>query len=243
MNNSGPSLDKINKLLESSGEKISIDEFNKFRETSQTLNQDINNLFKGYSSGKSIDQIDLSIKSELNEESKAYLDKVMKENLNSIKHMSSDIEQISLNFTEDGVQMGGSMMFESWLDYIELGLDILGFIPAAGIFIDASSALLALIRGKYWDAFFSAVNMIPIVGSFVGTPGKYILRFYRIRKSQLKAQKMRKASRMGRRRRGNRSKDREDRDGYEPVEMEYEEEYNDDEGDYYEDEEEYYEDE
>lgn len=236
MNNSGLSIDKINKLLESSGEKISMEEFNKFKETSQTLNQDINNLFKGYASGKTIDQIDLSIKSELNEESVTYLDKVMKENLNSIKHMSSDIEQLKINFTENGVQMGGSMMFESWLDYIELGLDILGFIPMAGIFIDASSALLALIRGKYWDAFFSAVNMIPIVGSFVGTPGKYVLRFYRIRKSQLKAQKLRKAGRIGRRRRGSRSKNSRERDEYEPAGIEYEEEYYDDEGEYYEDE-------
>jgi hypothetical protein len=65
------------------------------------------------------------------------------------------------------------------LDIIDLILDLVGFIPGLGIPVDAAGAILSLVRGRYLDALFSVINMIPMVGSFVGTPGKYITKFIR----------------------------------------------------------------
>ena len=65
------------------------------------------------------------------------------------------------------------------LDIIDLILDLAGFIPGIGIPVDAAGAIFSLVRGRYLDALFSAINMIPLVGSFVGTPGKYITKFIR----------------------------------------------------------------
>ena len=65
------------------------------------------------------------------------------------------------------------------LDIIDLILDLAGFIPGIGIAVDAAGAIFSLVRGRYLDALFSAINMIPLVGSFVGTPGKYITKFIR----------------------------------------------------------------
>lgn len=79
------------------------------------------------------------------------------------------------------VQVGGFIMsdpdastFTKVLDLVQLILDIAGFIPAAGIPIDIASLVLALLRAQWMDALFSAINIIPLVGSFIGTPLKYI---------------------------------------------------------------------
>lgn len=250
MNNSGLTLDKLNKLLDLKAEKITMDEFNKFKETSYSLNSDINMLLKGYGSGMTIDQINLSISSELNKEHKAYIDQVMKENLNSIKHLSSDIEELKLNFTEDGVQMGGSKFFESWLDYIELALDVLGFIPAIGLVSDIISTLLSLVRGNYLNAFFSAINIIPIIGSFVGTPGKYIMKFYKFKKlaklmkTGKKMGKMKKLGKMKKMGKNNSAMKKIKKYGseydYESLAMEYYDDSGSDDGGDYDDGGEYY---
>lgn len=73
------------------------------------------------------------------------------------------------------------------LDIIDLLLDLAGFIPGIGIPIDAAGAIFSMIRGRYIDGIFSVINMIPIVGSFIGTPGKYIRKFMRYGKKAGKA--------------------------------------------------------
>lgn len=76
------------------------------------------------------------------------------------------------------------------LDIIDLILDLAGFIPGVGIAVDAAGAVFSLVRGRYLDALFSAINMIPLVGSFIGTPGKYITKFIRTGKKLKKLRKM-----------------------------------------------------
>lgn len=76
------------------------------------------------------------------------------------------------------------------LDIIDLLLDIAGFIPGAGLPIDAVGALLSLIRGRYIDGIFSLINMIPLFGSFIGTPGKYIRKVILYNKTIKKLKKM-----------------------------------------------------
>lgn len=73
------------------------------------------------------------------------------------------------------------------LDVVSFILDIAGFIPGVGIGIDAVNTVILLVRQKYIDALFSAINIIPLVGSFIGTPGKYITKFVRYSK---RAEKM-----------------------------------------------------
>lgn len=63
------------------------------------------------------------------------------------------------------------------IDWIQVGLDIAGFIPAAGIPIDTLSMIISLIRGQYMDVMFSLINIIPVVGSFIGTPLKYLTKY------------------------------------------------------------------
>ena len=68
------------------------------------------------------------------------------------------------------------------LDIIGLVIDILGFIPGLGILIDASGFILSVLRFQWFDAICSLINMIPIIGSFIGTPLKYLRKYDRIKK-------------------------------------------------------------
>ena len=71
----------------------------------------------------------------------------------------------------------GASTFTKMLDLVQFMLDIAGFIPGAGIAIDIVGTILSLLRGDFMGAMFSAINVIPLVGSFVGTPLKYIKKF------------------------------------------------------------------
>ncbi|MBQ2802104.1 MAG: hypothetical protein IJF03_12060 [Lachnospiraceae bacterium] len=58
--------------------------------------------------------------------------------------------------------------WEVALDGLQLGLDILGFIPGIGDALDLVNAGISLARGDYFGAASSLVSAIPGVGSFIG---------------------------------------------------------------------------
>ena len=76
------------------------------------------------------------------------------------------------------------------VDVLDSIVDLAGFVPGAGILIDGIGVLISLLRGKFLDAFFSVVNIIPVIGSFIGTPGKYITKFIRYKKKYDKLMRM-----------------------------------------------------
>ena len=53
----------------------------------------------------------------------------------------------------------------SWWDGIQTILDVAGFIPIYGDFIDAVNALIYFIRGKWFDGILSMLAIIPLIGS------------------------------------------------------------------------------
>ena len=96
----------------------------------------------------------------------------------------------------ESVQVGGfigsdpdASTFTKVLDLVQFILDIAGFIPGAGIVIDIVGTVLSLSRGDFTGAMFSAINIIPLVGSFIGTPMKYIKKYRKYHKYAKKAQK------------------------------------------------------
>ena len=64
----------------------------------------------------------------------------------------------------------------SVVDIVQLILDIAGFLPGIGAVPDVISMLMSLGRGNYFDAMCSMISVIPLAGSFIGTPVKYIKR-------------------------------------------------------------------
>jgi hypothetical protein len=68
---------------------------------------------------------------------------------------------------------------ESFLDFVVLGLDLTSFIPGSGFFLDISNIVISLFRKRWIDAIWSVINAIPIVGSIIGVPGKYITKIMR----------------------------------------------------------------
>ena len=58
---------------------------------------------------------------------------------------------------------------EEWevIDYVQLAMDFLGFIPVIGDVIDIINALIYFYREKYVDGFLSLIAVIPVAGSFI----------------------------------------------------------------------------
>jgi hypothetical protein len=58
---------------------------------------------------------------------------------------------------------------EEWeiIDYVQLAMDFLGFIPIIGDVIDIINALIYFYREKYVDGFLSLIAVIPVAGSFI----------------------------------------------------------------------------
>jgi hypothetical protein len=88
----------------------------------------------------------------------------------------------------------GASTFTKTLDLVQLILDVAGFIPGAGIVIDIVGTVLSLLRRDWMGALFSAINIIPFVGSFIGTPSKYVRKFMKVRKYHKYAKKAKKYS-------------------------------------------------
>ena len=124
---------------------------------------------------------------------------------------NSDFENIPNDYKykiiQDNSQQGGffgSLLgwdeetgtFTKFLDIIDLMLDLAGFIPGAGIPVDIVGILFSLLRGNFMEAFFSAINVIPLVGSFIGTPMKYIRRYRKAIKNVKKMKKLKEKAEM-----------------------------------------------
>lgn len=57
---------------------------------------------------------------------------------------------------------------DSWLDKLQLGLDIAGFIPGVGDVLDLVNGGISLARGDYLGAGLSLAAAIPIIGAAAG---------------------------------------------------------------------------
>lgn len=55
----------------------------------------------------------------------------------------------------------------TWVDGVQDGIGTLGFIPAVGAIPDGVNGVIYLFRGKWGDAGFSMVAMVPLAGDFV----------------------------------------------------------------------------
>ena len=86
--------------------------------------------------------------------------------------------------------------FTKFLDIVDLLLDLAGFVPGAGIPVDIVGILFSLLRGNFMEALFSAINVIPLVGSFIGTPMKYIRRYRKAIKNIRKIKKLKEKAEM-----------------------------------------------
>ena len=53
----------------------------------------------------------------------------------------------------------------SWLDGLQTVLDVIGFVPVYGDFVDAVNALIYFGRGKWFDGILSMLAIIPLIGS------------------------------------------------------------------------------
>lgn len=109
----------------------------------------------------------------------------------SLKKIYKNKKYKKIIITPEIDQNGGSLIkaffnrpdtqseFESALDFILLGLDLGSFIPGSGLFLDFANVIISIFRKRWYDAIWSAVNIIPIFGSFIGVPGKYITKILR----------------------------------------------------------------
>lgn len=70
----------------------------------------------------------------------------------------------------------------TWIDYLQTVMDWLGFIPGYGDIIDIINASIYAARGKYFDAFFSVIAVIPIIGSVIKVTAKSIYKGARLAK-------------------------------------------------------------
>ena len=52
----------------------------------------------------------------------------------------------------------------NWVNWLQTGLDVVGFIPVVGEIADAANAVIYLAQGDYVNAGISALAIIPIVG-------------------------------------------------------------------------------
>jgi hypothetical protein len=82
--------------------------------------------------------------------------------------------------------------FGKILDVLQLIVDIVGLIPfpPVGMTADVIGVILSLIRKDWLGAVFSAIGIIPFVGSFIGNPLKYGVKIFK---------GIRKGSKVGRR--------------------------------------------
>lgn len=68
---------------------------------------------------------------------------------------------------------------ESWVDYLQLGLDVVGVVPGFGDIADIINAAISFGRGNYLEGFLSIIGAIPVVGSAIAIPLKAALKGFR----------------------------------------------------------------
>lgn len=67
---------------------------------------------------------------------------------------------------------------ETWVDYLQLALDVVGLIPGYGDIADIINAAISFGRGNYLEGFLSLIGAIPVVGSVISIPLKAILKTF-----------------------------------------------------------------
>jgi hypothetical protein len=67
---------------------------------------------------------------------------------------------------------------ESWVDYLQLALDIVGLVPGFGDIADIINAAISFGRGNYLEGFLSLIGAIPVVGSAISIPLKALLKTF-----------------------------------------------------------------
>ena len=68
---------------------------------------------------------------------------------------------------------------ESWVDYLQLALDVVGVVPGFGDIADIINAAISFGRGNYLEGFLSVIGAIPVVGSAIAIPLKAALKGFR----------------------------------------------------------------
>lgn len=69
---------------------------------------------------------------------------------------------------------GKQLITESVIETVQGVLDWAGFIPGIGDFLDAVNAIIYFMRKKIFDGIFSLVSVIPVVGSVIAKPFKFL---------------------------------------------------------------------
>ena len=69
---------------------------------------------------------------------------------------------------------GKQLITENVIDTVQGVLDWSGFIPGIGDFLDAVNAIIYFMRNKIFDGLFSLVAVIPVAGSIIAKPFKYL---------------------------------------------------------------------
>ena len=67
-------------------------------------------------------------------------------------------------------------------DGIQTVLDVIGFLPVYGDFVDAVNAVIYFIRGKWFDGILSMLAIIPLIGSALKVSIKSIYKGVQLRK-------------------------------------------------------------
>ncbi len=80
------------------------------------------------------------------------------------------------NGTPDEVIQKKDKNSSNILDIIQSALDIIGFIPGLGDIADAVNTGIAIIRKQWLNAVFSAIAMIPAIGSAIAAPIKILVK-------------------------------------------------------------------
>jgi len=65
---------------------------------------------------------------------------------------------------DEVVVVGEKKKSSNWLNWVQTGLDVVGFIPVVGEVADALNAVIFLAQGDYINAGISAIAIIPIIG-------------------------------------------------------------------------------
>jgi hypothetical protein len=65
---------------------------------------------------------------------------------------------------------------ESWVDYLQLALDVVGVVPGFGDIADIINAMISFGRENYLEGFLSLIGAIPVVGSAIALPLKLALK-------------------------------------------------------------------
>ena len=102
----------------------------------------------------------------------------------------------SSDFNQDGGSLAGILGWEEdtgvitkGLDMVQLLLDVAapildvcefataGLCLAVAEPVEGANLILSILRGNFHDAMYGLIEMIPFVGGFIGTPGKYMRKY------------------------------------------------------------------